>query len=138
MPGQGPVDGQLQPAFPRIDAPLADHEFRYSAGLGRRKSIGVGGEHPGVDQVGLQSGHVLLQSPERLGIELPSLADHHQRHAGLGQVGRQRPAAGQRADVHVELVARQPRGQQAQLLLRAGAVEGRNDLQNAFCHGRNS
>ena len=50
------------------------------------------------------------------------------------QIGLQRPAAGQGADVHLELVARQPAGQQAQLLLGPGAVQRRYDLENAFGH----
>ena len=133
-PGHRPVDRQLQPALPGIDAPLGDHHVRDAAGPGRRQSVGVGGEHPGMHQIGAEPGQMLLQLPERPRIELPPLADHPQRHARRGQLGGQRPAAGQGADVDLELVARQPGGQQAQLLLRAGAVEGRNDLQNALGH----
>ena len=133
--GQRAIQRQLQPALPRIDAALADHDVLHAARPGRRKTVGVGGEHPGVDQVGPKPGDVLLQPPKRLRIELPSLADDRRRDARLGQIGRQRPAAGQGADMHVELVARQPAGQQAQLFLGAGAVERRDDLQNAFRHG---
>ena len=41
------------------------------------------------------------------------------------------------AQPDLELVARQPLGQQAQLFFRAAAIEGRNDLQNTFRHDRN-
>ena len=92
-PGQRAIDGQLQPALPRIDAALADHDVLHAAGPGRRETVGVGGEHPGVDQIGPEPGHVLLQPPERLRIELPTLADDRQRNARLAP---DRPPAARR------------------------------------------
>ena len=113
---------------------MADHDVIDAAGPGRRETVGVGGEHPGVDQIGPQPGDMLFQPPKSPRIELPALADDRQRDARLAQIGLQRPAARQGADVYVELVARQPGGQQAQLLFGPGAVERRNDCENAFAH----
>ena len=87
-----------------------------------------------MDQIGAEPGHMCFQPPERPRIELPTLADDLERNAGRGQIGLERSATCQGADMHFKLVARQPGGQQAQLLLRAGAVERRNDFENAFGH----
>ena len=48
-----------------------------------------------------------------------------------------RSASRQRTDVHVELVARQTRGEQGKLLFRAAAVETRNDLKYSMGHFTN-
>ena len=87
-----------------------------------------------MDQIGPQPSNVLLKPPKRPRIELPTFADDRQRDAGLAQIGLQRPAAGQGADMHLELVARQPAGQQAQLFFSPGTVERRDDLEDAFAH----
>ena len=72
------------------------------------------------------------QSPERRRIGEPAATDDLDGDAAAGQHVADRPAAGQGADVHLELVLRQSAGQQAQLLCRAGAVERVDDLEDAL------
>ena len=129
--GQAAIEPEVEPGLPRIDAPLAGHQAFHAARLARHAAVGIGREKPGVDEIGPQRGDEPLQPAIGPGVELAPLADHGDRHAGGLQVGNERPAAGQGEDMNVELLTRQPAGQQGQLFLCPGAVERGDDLENA-------
>ena len=73
--GQLTIDRQLQPALPGIDAALADHDVADAAGPGCREAVRVGGEHPGMDQIGPKPGDMPFEPQESLRIELPAFPD---------------------------------------------------------------
>lgn len=58
MPGDVAIHGQLGPTLPGINAALAGNDAADAARAGRRKAVGIGGEHPGMDQVRPQPGNV--------------------------------------------------------------------------------
>lgn len=92
--------------------------------------VGVGREEPGMDDVRLEPLEERTKSPGRYGIEPQPLLEHGDGNASRGQVFGIRAAARQRHDLHLELISRQVRGQQSELLLRTRAVKRRNDQGN--------
>ena len=87
-------------------------------------------EQPGVQDVGLLGRDQPLQSPERERVEFPPLAEHRHPYPVPSQLVRIQPAARQRDDVNLKLLAREPTCQHRQLLLGPRLIERRNQQQN--------
>jgi hypothetical protein len=135
--GQHAVDRQLHGAFPGINAPFASNDVLYAGRHGRLAAISVGRKQPGMHDVRLPVLHQPPQPPVSARIDLPALADDRDRDVRAAELLFERSGVGEHGDVDVEPVARQPRGQQGELLLRAAADESRNDEEQANRHGAN-
>jgi hypothetical protein len=75
------VNRQFMPGFPGVHAALARHQMLDPGGTRRDAAIAIGGKQPGVHQVRLYLGNVLLQSPVGARVELVRFANDRQRHA---------------------------------------------------------
>ncbi len=134
VPRQAPIDRQVMPRFPQVDAALGGDDALDARRAGGRAAVGVGREHPGMDQIGFEARHVAAQPPPGERVVFPRLADDGDRDSCAAQVVLVGPSARERADVNVELVARESSGQKNQLLFGAGARERGDHVQDASRH----
>ena len=94
------------------------------AGQPRSKpTIRIGRKQPGLHQVGLHVADVLGETPKRARVGSQRLTNDGRGNVGRFELVSQWPTTGQRADVYVKLIARQPGRQQDELLFGSRAIE---------------
>ncbi len=82
-PSQGTIDGQLVPAFPRVGTLFAADHHGHPTADRRGAAVGVGGEKPGLHDVGFKPGDQLLQGAEGHWIHLEPLANDRHGNPGV-------------------------------------------------------
>ncbi len=105
--GKKPVDSQRDAALPAIGGRGAGDQPSVGCETGRCPAIDRRGPAAGMNQIGLQAAEQSLQTQGRQRIAGPASIDAGQRNSRRLQVGSPFPDFAQRADVDVELVARQ-------------------------------
>ncbi len=121
--------------LPRIDASLRDNHARPRSTSGDNPRIRVPREQPRMQQIRLDLAEQSPQSQQRHRIEPHPLVDQRDRDPRRTEFLLIRPGAGEHDHVRLELVPRESRRQQRELLLRSGLVE-RGDQQGEFDHRR--
>ena len=119
--GEPPINRQLPRTFPRIDAPFTGNNVLDPRSNRRLATISIGSEKPGVNDVGTQFTDVTLQPKITRWIKFPAFAYDRYTNASLAERALERPGVGQRGDVDIKLIARQPGGQEHELFLGAAS-----------------
>ncbi len=131
-PGEEPIDRQVMPALPQINASFAGNHMGHPCLVGSRAAVAIGRKEPCLHKVGFELADQTNKTAVSPRVHLKPLVDFMNRNTDRREDLTPRAPSGHSAHVNLKFIAvgsvEKTGGQQRQLFLSTTTIQGGNQV----------